>query len=310
MTSSHPTFAGFPAADLDDLRDASAVIVGAAEATPYAAGEESHSARAPEAVRAASMSFARQLYQLDFDLDAVMLPDRKEGDFRGLFDAGDVATDPGDAAGNCERIEGAVRSVLQAGGVPLVLGGDDSVPIPVARAFAGRGPLTVVHIDAHVDWGDVIKGEANGYGSPMRRVSEMEHVGGMVQLGIRGLGSGGAWQIDDARAWGSRLVSTYELHDVGVEAALSELPEGGDVFVSIDCDGIDPAVFPAVAMPTPGGLTYEDVVRVLRTVAMRGRLAGLFLGEYVPDRDDAQRLSALTAARIVSVAAGLALQGR
>lgn len=256
------------------------------------------------------MSFARQTYQLDFDLDAVMVPHRSEGDFRGLFDAGDVDTDASDASGNCERIEAAVRAALDAGGVPLVVGGDDSVPIPVARAYAERRPVTVVHIDAHVDWGDVIKGEANGYGSPMRRLAEMEHVGGMIQLGIRGLGSGGAWQIDDARQWGSRIVSTYELHNVGVEAALNGLPAGGDIFVSIDCDGIDPAVFPAVAMPTPGGLSYEDVIRVLRVVAARGRLAGLFLGEYVPERDDPHRLSALTAARIVSVAAGLVVQGR
>jgi agmatinase len=82
---------------------------------------------------------------------------------------------------------------------------------------------------------------------------------------------------------------------------------GADVFISIDCDGIDPAVLPAVNMPTPGGLTYEDMVRLLRGIAAKARIAGLALVEYVPDRDDRHQLSGLVAARLASVAIGLAL---
>ena len=93
----------------------------------------------------------------------------------------------------------------------------------------------------------------------------------------------------------------------GIDAALAQVPAGGRYLVSIDCDGIDPAAFPAVAMPTPGGLRYEEVVLLLRGLAERGRIAGLVLAEYVPDRDGPHRLCAQMAARIATVAIGLAL---
>ena len=190
-----------------------------------------------------------------------------------------------------------------------MLGGDDSVPIPVLAGFEEHGPVTVVQVDAHVDWGDSIRGEANGYGSPMRRVAEMPWVEGMVQIGIRGLGSGEAWQHDDARAWGSRLVTSREWHRLGADAVLAELPRGGRFVLCIDCDGLDPAAFPAIAMPTPGGLTYEDMLDLMQGLAARGTIAGLVLAEYVPERDDALRSSALVAARLALTALGLMAGG-
>lgn len=301
----HPTFAALPAADLATLDRPSIVLFGASEATPYDDGEPSHSADAPAAIRVASQGFARQLSQIDFDLGFTPFPD--PDDARGVVDIGDIETRPEEAVGNRERIEAATRGIVAAGAVPILLGGDDSVPIPFAAAFADQGPLTVVQIDAHVDWGDDIRGQTLGYGSPMRRLAEMPQVTAMVQVGIRGLGSGGAWQIDDARDWGSRIVTSYDLIRHGIDAAIDAVPAGGRYLVSIDCDGIDPAVFPAVAMPTPGGMRYEEVVLLLRALAEKGQIVGLVLAEYVPSRDGPHRLCATMAARIVAVAMGLVL---
>ncbi|WP_174280001.1 arginase family protein [Sphingomonas bacterium] len=301
----YPTLMGLPVGVLSDLRPGQVCVLGAAEATPYDPAEASHSAGAPGAIRAASRLFAGQLKQHDFDLGATLVTPDRPIEAIGI-DVGDVRTRPGDAKGNRARIRDAVAQALTAGAVPLVLGGDDSVPIPVIAGFAGTGDVTVVQVDAHVDWADVIRGEAQGYGSPMRRASELPHVTGMVQIGIRGLGSGEAWQHHDARGWGSRLVGSREWHRRGADAVLDEhLPAGARVVLSIDLDGLDPAVFPAVAMPTPGGLTYEDVLDLMHGLAARGTLAGAVLAEYVPERDDALRGSALVAARIAAVAVGL-----
>lgn len=303
----YPTFVGLPAGTLADLKPGRIAVFGAAEATPYDPAEASHSALAPGAIRAASVSFKGQLRQHDFDLGATPLPfppDESDPGWIGV-DLGDVATSPKTAAENRAAITAATRAVLDASAVPVVLGGDDSVPIPVLAGFEGHGPITVVQVDAHVDWGDVIRGEGEGYGSPMRRASEMGHVAGMLQIGIRGLGSGESWQHDDARAWGSRIVTAREWHRLGAEAVLADLPEGGRFVLTIDCDGIDPAVFPAVAMPTPGGLTYEDCLDLLHGLSSRGTIAGLIVAEYVPERDDALRSSALVAARLTAVAIGL-----
>ncbi|UAK23956.1 arginase family protein [Sphingomonas nostoxanthinifaciens] len=299
------TFIGLPAATLDRLEHPRIVVLGASEASPYTVGERSHSGDAPAALRKASAQFGASLGQYDFDLDATMFPNKD--DKRGCVDAGDVPTNSWDAAGNRARITATVRAVLDAGAVPILLGGDDSVPIPALAAFQGRPPLTILQIDAHVDWADVLQGNPVGYGSTMRRVAEYPWVAHMVQVGIRGLGSGEAWQHDDARAWGSHLISSYALHEQGCAAALDHIAPGADVFISIDCDGIDPAVLPAVNMPTPGGLSYEDMIRLLKGVAAKARIAGLALVEYVPSRDDRHMMSGLVAARIAAVTMGLVL---
>src|SRR5690349_8145741 len=123
MSETHhrQTFAGLPTRNLDHLEGATAAILEASEATPYKLGAPSHSAHAPQALRAASAGFAEQLWQYDFDLGAVFLD--QEGSSRGVVDCGDVATTPDDPDGNRARITAAVRRILAAGAGPIVLGG-------------------------------------------------------------------------------------------------------------------------------------------------------------------------------------------
>jgi agmatinase len=298
-----PTFCNLPSAGLQALAGASVVVFGAAEASPYKPDALSHSAGAPTALRVASAAFAGQLRQFDFDLKETLLG--PGGESGGMVDCGDLPSDRFDAPGNRRRITEATKAILAAGARPLILGGDDSVPIPWFAGFEGRGPYTVLQIDAHTDWGDVIQGNPLGYGSTMRRASEMPWITGMVQVGARGLGSGGAWQIEDARAWGSHIVTMRDWREHGVEAALTHIPQGGEILISIDCDGLDPALLPAVNMPTPGGLSYQDMIELLTGVAAKARIAGLALVEFVPERDDKHGLSALTAARLTAVTMGL-----
>ena len=300
----YPTLLGLPTGTIDDVKAGQVVVLGASEATPYDAAEASHSALAPGAMRAASKVLAGQLKQHDFDLGTTLVTPERPIEAIGV-DLGDVRTRVREADVNRQRIAAAVARVLAAGGAPLVLGGDDSVPIPMLAGFEGQEPVTIVQVDAHVDWADTIRGQDMGYGSPMRRVAAMPWVAGMLQIGVRGLGSGEAWQHDEARAWGSRIVTSREWHAQGADAILSALPEGGRFVLTIDCDGLDPTVFPAVAMPTPGGLDYEDMLALLHGLAARGTIAGLVIAEYVPERDDAQRSCALLAARIAATTIGL-----
>ena len=301
-----PTFAGLPTRTLDTLHGIAIAILGASDASPYVAGETSHAAPAPAAIRHASQLFAAQLKQYDFDLASALL--RSDADEARIGDFGDIPTNPADAEGNRARITEAVRRVLDAGAKPLVLGGDDSVPIPVFAAFEGHGPLTIVQIDAHVDWGRTIRDNPLGYGSPMRRASEMPWFTGMVQVGMRGLGSGMADQMDDARAWGSHIVTARALRRAGVAPVLDLVPRGVPVVLSIDCDGLDPSVLPAVNMPTPGGLDMIELTELLQGVATRAPIAGCNLVELVPARDPSG-LSSTVAARIALTVLGLMLHG-
>ena len=213
-----------------------------------------------------------------------------------LVDAGDVPGDATDGVGNSRRTTEAVAALLDRGVVPVCIGGDDSVPIPILRAFAGRAPVTVLHLDAHLDFRDEIDGVRDGYSSAMRRASEMPHVARSVQVGLRGVGSARPSDVADARSAGNLLVTARELRERGVEWLLGEI--GGDerIFLSFDCDGLDPSIMGAVSAPSPGGLGHEQATELIRGIGPS--LVGAVFTEYVPalDRDG---LSALVLSRLI-----------
>jgi agmatinase len=282
-------------------QEVAAVVLGADCATPYRTAG-AYCAGGPTAIRAASGDYAANVGHVNFDLGRVGF------DPAAVADGGDVTTDPVDAAGNRARIGAAVVRVLDAGAVPVLLGGDDSLPIPMLGAWAGRGPVTVLQIDAHIDWRDEVQGERWGLSSTMRRASEMGHVERIVQVGQRGIGSARAGDLADARAWGVEFVPGAEVAREGVGRAVDLIPEGAEVVVVLDCDALDPSVMPAVIARVPGGLGYWDVLGLLEGVAGKARLAGLAVTEFMAPRDiDGQ--GAAVAAAIVTSALGLIARG-
>ena len=288
---------GFLAAPVEtDLArlDADAAIIGIPYGVAYPhPGPTAGCADAPAAIRAASQRLARFRGHHDFDLDGQMLPPDAPP---RLVDGGDVSGSSDDGAGNAARAEAAVSSMLARGVVPIVLGGDDSIPIPVIRAFADQGPITVLQVDAHLDYRDEVAGVRDGYSSPMRRASEMVHVARILHVGLRGVGSARSADVADSVAAGNALVTARELRERGVPWLLAQVPADASVFVSFDCDGLDPSVCPAVSAPVPGGLSYTEAADLLAGVGTR--LAGAAITELVP-RLDPQGLGALVAARLI-----------
>jgi agmatinase len=292
------TFLGVPPVRIDALApgQADVAILGIPFGVPYPApGLTAGCADAPAALRARSQRLARFADHHDFDLGEPMLVGSP---LLRIVDAGDVAGSPEDGAGNAARAEAAVRAVLEAGAVPIVLGGDDSVPIPTLRAYAERGPLTVVQVDAHLDFRDEVAGVRDGYSSAMRRASEMGHVDRSVQVGLRGVGSARTSDVADAQAAGNLLVTARELRERGVPWLLEQLPRGGSVFVDFDTDGLDPSVASAVSGVSPGGLSYDEAGDLLAGVAARCHVAGAAFTELVPARDP-DEVSALVVVRLV-----------
>lgn len=297
MTAS-PSFLGFPSR-LGDNRMPRAVIFGAGHGSTYPGKDSSGYVSAADAIRAASQDDAALVEHWDFDLGGPLF----DGKPVCCVDAGDIATTMHDNAGNRARIEAKTREVLASPAVPILLGGDDSVVIPFLSGFAGHGPVWVLQIDAHIDWRGEVHGERYGYSSPMRRASEMPHVAGMVQVGLRSVGSARLDEIEAARRYGSRFVTAREVHAMGVDAALRHIPEGARVIVTLDCDGLDPGIMPGVAARTPGGLTYTQTIDLIAGVGRRARIAGFDLVELYPPADiDGQ--SAGTAARLLVNAIG------
>lgn len=275
-----------------------AAIFGAPHGTPYPEIDNSIHRGAPDAFRTALAEDSLWLDHWDFDLGGPLL---RHG--QRVCDLGNLRTTPSDGAHNRALIEQATRRILGAGAVPIMFGGDDSVPIPFIAAFSEQPAIVILQIDAHIDWRQERRGESMGFSSTMRRASEHDHVWRIVQAGARGIGSAHEAELRDALDWGAHIITAREVHHKGAGEVLRHIPEDCDCVISFDCDALDAAEMPAVAYPTPGGLTYTQVTDLIAGVAAKARIAGFCMVEFVPSRDKS-KIAAFTAARIAANVVG------
>jgi agmatinase len=280
-------------------------VFGAPHGTPYRGIDNRIHQKAPDAFRAALWDDAAWLQHWDFDFDGTLLP---PGDFKAV-DLGNLKTRFSDGTGNRALIEQATRHCLEAGAVPVMFGGDDSTPIPFLAGFSGGNPVTVLQIDAHIDWRDEREKERMGYSSTMRRASEMEHVWRIVQAGAHGIGSAREEEVMAARHWGAHIVSAPAIHRSGLQEVLNHIEPGSDCVISLDLDVLDTSEMPAVAHASPGGLHFTQVTELIAGVAAKARIAGFAMVEFVPAKDTHQAF-AYTAGRIAAHVIAHVARGR
>jgi agmatinase len=284
------TFMGLPSWDGGP---APAVLLGADGCTPYPS-VGFYCAGGPAAIRAAAAPFDASKHNFDLGTAAfgVRLP----------ADGGDIPVSEDDPEENRRLVRDAVAEVAGQGAVPVLLGGDDSLPIPLLQALDGARPLTILQVDAHIDWRREVEGERWGLSSTMRRASEMGFVERIVQVGQRGMGSARPADVEDALRWGVRFVSASD-PDL-VDRALDFIPEGADLAFCFDWDALDPSVMPAVIGRTAGGLSFQQALRLLQGAHGKARLRALSFTELMPNRD-LDGLGAGLAAQLVAAALGL-----
>jgi len=287
------TFFGVPACDNLQSIDAKAAILGVPLATPYPSVGP-YCAGAPQAIRAAIAPFSNSIGHVSFDIGEPIFAQGSPS----VVDCGDLVLDASAPEVNRRVIRQSVATILDRGAVPIVIGGDDSVPIPLFDAFAGRGEHTIVQIDAHIDWRDEVDGERFGLSSNMRRASEMAHVTKIIQVGQRAIGSARPADLDDALRWGAEFFSGRAVAREGVEPVLARIPRDSRVLLTLDIDGMDPSVVPGVIGRAPGGLGYWQVVELIHGIAARARIVAFDLVEFMPERD-VDQLGASVAAHVI-----------
>ncbi len=293
------TFMGIEACTSPVEVDAAMAVIGIPCATPYVSVGP-YCAAAPRAIRETIAVDAGNRAHFDFDCGGPLFPDPAVK----AVDCGDLDLDAADPAANRAAIRAAVSDLLDRKAVPVVLGGDDSVPIPMLDAYAGHGPITILQIDAHIDWRNEVGGERWGLSSTMRRASEMDHVSAIHQVGQRGVGSARPGDRQAAIDWGVHFTTARDLCRDGTEPVLDSIAPGSDIVICFDCDALDPSIMPGVIGRAPGGLTYWQAVDLIEGAARRGRVAGFNLVEFMPDRD-VDGLGALTAGRVMATAMGV-----
>lgn len=211
-----------------------------------------------------------------------------------LADGGDLPL-PDDPAAARTAIEDGVRRILEGGSKPLVLGGDHSITYPVLRAFKERGPITVLHFDAHGDIYDNFEGDRYSHACPFARVMEEQLAARLIQVGLRTLTP---HQREQSGKFGTEIFGADRWRDaIPVVASLS-----GPVYVSLDIDVLEPMLAPGIAHPEPGGLSVREVLEVL--FALHADVLGADVVEYNP-RFDVRDLTARVAAKIVKELVGV-----
>ena len=191
----------------------------------------------------------------------------------------------------------------------MVLGGDHAVHIPCIRAFSDQPPVHLIHIDAHLDFVDERHGVRYGHGNPLRRASEMQHVTGMTQLGIRNVSSSNKNDYEAARRAGSDILSVRDVRRLGTEAVLERVPKGVRYYFTIDIDGFDPSIAPGTGTPSHGGFLYYEILEILQGLSKQGEVVGIDLVEVAPDYDPSG-ITAFLAAQLLLNFLGFVVHNR
>jgi agmatinase len=230
-----------------------------------------------------------------------------------VVDFGDAPIIPADAARSHKAIEATVGQVVDAGVLPVILGGDHSISEPDVRAVAKRGgPVGLIHFDTHTDTATEVFDVSFSHGTPMYKLVEAGHVdpARYVQIGLRGY-----WPGEKEFAWQrARGITSFFMHVVrergisAIVAAALEQVGPGPVFVTVDIDVLDPAFAPGTGTPEPGGMTTGDLLWACREVAANVELVGADVVEVIPIAVGSADITALAADRVVrELLTGLAL---
>lgn len=225
-----------------------------------------------------------------------------------VVDYGDAAVTPYDINATHGSIRAFVRGVVEAGVIPIILGGDHSITWPNVAALAdvfGPGNVGVVHFDAHADSSNEVFGSLVSHASPIRRLIADGHIPGrnFVQVGLRGYFPGPE-DLTWAKEQGLRMHFMAEIERYGfervVERAVTEALDGPKhLFISLDIDVLDPAFAPGTGGIEPGGLTTRELLPAVRRLAHEVGIKGMDVVEVCPTFDTANPITAIAAHRAV-----------
>lgn len=276
------TFLGWPsggpqAGSAHGGRQLVAIGVPYDEGTPYRPGAR----LGPRAIRDAStrLRFASEDGLAFFDVQR-----RRSARLAQLaWDGGDVDVVPLRQERTFAAIAETIAAVRAAGAVPVVLGGDNSITLPVLRGLLDPG-VVIVQLDAHLDYGEGYFGGAHGNSTPLRSIHREGLASRVLHLGIRGYDNALA-DLRASEADGNVVVTAQEARAGLALAAVEALEPGTKVYVSLDIDVADPGIAPGTGYLEPGGLDYGQLRELMLAIGSRCELLGCELVEVSPTYD-------------------------
>lgn len=226
-------------------------------------------------------------------------------DYISGVDYGDMEVINGDTKQSFEKITAQMKEFLEAGVVPVILGGDHSITYPELLAYRDSyGPVSLIHFDSHTDtWGGEESLEFPSHGNPFRNAILTGCIDPKtsIQVGMRGI-MRDEHDYDFAHEHGLEQIYAVDLHKMGVYEAAKKIREkvgNHKVMVTFDIDFVDPAVAPGTGTPVPGGFNSWETLELVRAAITGLDVVGFDLVEVAPNYDPTENTQ-LLAQKIVA----------
>ncbi len=213
-----------------------------------------------------------------------------------IADLGDADIISTNIISSFDSITALTSRILAKGAVPVVLGGDHAISYPVVRAY--ERPLYVMHFDAHLDYMPFVHGTSMTNQHAFRHIAHMQHVQGLVQVGIRSLRNTECmWR--DTVGDGNQVVTMAKFRQIGPQAVAQLIPRGADCYVSLDIDVLDLPLVPGCVSAEPDGLSYGELRETLIALTEQSRIVGFDLVEVNPMLDVGTGITAYLGAHTI-----------
>ena len=217
-------------------------------------------------------------------------------------DYGDLSVVPGYIEDTYDKIEAELGPLIEAGVIPVIMGGDHSITLAELRATAKtHGPVSLIHFDSHTDTNDQYFGRPYYHGSMFRRAVEENILlpANSIQVGMRGsVYSKDAYQ--ESTSLGFKVVTMSAVRQIGLQRLIEIIKDRvgqNKVFVTFDIDVVDPAFAPGTGTPEVGGFNSAEALDLIR--GLKGlNFVGFDVVEVLPGYDVAE-ITALLAANII-----------
>lgn len=196
-----------------------------------------------------------------------------------IHDAGDIDLTFGNKIAALDAIKDFTENVLNSNKKPFMIGGEHLVTLPAVKAVHEKyEDLVILHFDAHTDLRTDYMGENLSHSTVIRNIWDFLGDGRIYQFGIR---SG----LREEFIWSEQGGHTF-MNKFGYEKLKDVISEIQDkpVYVTIDLDILDPSVFPGTGTPEPGGITFKDMLEILKTISTLN-IVGADVVELAPDYD-------------------------
>ncbi|MFH0817541.1 MAG: agmatinase [Candidatus Micrarchaeota archaeon] len=211
----------------------------------------------------AMIEASRSIERYDIELSACPLE-------TGIYTTNELEPSRGSSEETVNRVEDAVRQILADSKIPVMFGGEHSITAGAVRAFDDKS-ITVLQIDAHSDLREEFEGSKYSHACAMRRVRDTNTT---VQVGVRSMSE------EESKYVKKEKPVIFYGRNFTPKEVVSKL--GEKVYITIDLDGLDPSIMPAVGTPEPGGLFWDETLALMKEVCAKRTVVGFDAVELCP----------------------------